>query len=56
MSTKATPTAAVDDEHEVMVSIDDAHGAQRVIIADVTTDEAWLSVPLSEAASLSDWQ
>lgn len=56
MSTKATPASAVDGEHEVMASIDDAHDGERVIIADVTTDDAWLAVPLCEAASLSDWR
>ncbi|MEM4782368.1 MAG: hypothetical protein QXG03_12525 [Halalkalicoccus sp.] len=56
MSTKATRTSAVDDGHEVMVSIDDAQDGERVVIADVTTDDAWLTMPLAEAASLSEWR
>ncbi|MCH7659327.1 MAG: hypothetical protein IH933_01665 [Euryarchaeota archaeon] len=56
MSTKATPASAVDGDSEVMASIDDAHDGERVIIADVTTDDAWLAMPLCEAASLSDWR
>lgn len=54
MSTKATPASAVDGEHEVMASIDEADDDARVIIADITTDDAWLAVPLDEAASLPD--
>lgn len=56
MSTKATPASAVDGEHEVMTSIDDAPDEQRVIIADVTMEGAWLSMPLCDAASLPDWR
>ncbi|WP_238532777.1 DUF7556 family protein [Halalkalicoccus jeotgali] len=54
MSTKATPASAVDGETEVLTSIDDADGEDRVIIADITADGAWLSMPLSDAASLPD--
>lgn len=56
MSTKATPASAVDGDSEVMASIDDAHDELRVIIADVTTDDAWLAMPICDAASLSDWR
>lgn len=56
MSTKATPASAVDGESEVMASIDDAPDGERVVIADVTTDDAWLAMPLHDAPSLSDWR
>ncbi len=56
MSTKATPASAVDGESEVMTSIDDADDGECVIIADVTTDEAWLSMPLRDAVSLPEWR
>ncbi len=56
MSTKATPASAVDGEIEVMASIDDAHDEERVVIADVTTDDAWIAMPLRNAASLPDWR
>lgn len=54
MSTKATPASAVDGESEVMTSIDGAADEQCVVIADITADEAWLSMPLRDAASLPD--
>lgn len=54
MSTKATPASAVDVESEVMTSIDDADGEERVVIADISVDEAWLSMPLRDAVSLPD--
>ncbi|MCL7416762.1 MAG: hypothetical protein M8354_02835 [Halalkalicoccus sp.] len=54
MSTKATPASAVDGEHEVMTSIDDADDEECVIIADITADEAWLAMPLRDAMSLPD--
>ncbi|MDL5362949.1 hypothetical protein [Halalkalicoccus sp. NIPERK01] len=54
MSTKATPASAVDVESEVMTSIDDADDEERVVIADISVDEAWLSMPLRDAVSLPD--
>ncbi|MFB6200551.1 MAG: hypothetical protein ABEI98_00915 [Halorhabdus sp.] len=38
---------------EVMASVDDG---DVLVIADVTRDGAYLSTPLSEAATLSAWQ
>lgn len=54
MTTKVTPVSAVDRENEVMTSIDDTDAEPRVIIADITRDDAWLSMPLRDAASLPD--
>ena len=54
MSTRATPASVVDGEREVMASIDDDGSEERVIIADTTVDGAWISMPLGDAASLSD--
>lgn len=56
MSTKTTPGSALDGETEVMTSIDDDGSQRRVIIADITRNGAWISVPLSEAASLRAWR
>jgi hypothetical protein len=51
MATDAT--AAVDaQESEVMASVDSSN----FVIADVTRDDAWMSVSLDEAASLPAWR
>lgn len=46
---------AVDgrSDGEVMAAVD---GDEAFVIADVTRDEAYLSVPLEDAASLPDWR
>lgn len=43
-------------EPEVMASIDGVGRARRLIIADVTGNDRWLSVPLAEGVSLSEWR
>lgn len=43
-------------EREVMASLDDDGRMERLIIADTTADDAWLSVPVSGSASLPEWQ
>lgn len=41
---------------EVMAAIDsDGHGP-RLVIADISADESWLSMPATAAASLADWR
>jgi hypothetical protein len=54
MSTKATPASAVDGESEVMTSIDDDGSQARVIVADTSTDDAWIAMSLADAWTLSD--
>lgn len=41
---------------EVMASIDADGDGARLVIADVTADETWLSVRETAAASLSEWR
>jgi len=41
---------------EVMASIDADGDGARLVIADVTADETWLSVQETAAASLSEWR
>lgn len=41
---------------EVMASLDDDGRTERLIIADTTVDEAWLSVPVSGSVALQNWQ
>lgn len=40
---------------EVMASIDDTGRHPRLIIADITTDDAWCSIPATAAAHLDEW-
>jgi len=47
-------TARPDGE-EVMSSVD-AGRPDRLVIADVTRDDAWVSMPVSGAPSLSAWR
>jgi hypothetical protein len=42
--------AAIEPDREVMAAVD----AGRLVIADVSRDDAWLSVPEGAAASLAD--
>lgn len=46
-----TTATESDPDCEVMGSVDD----QRFVIADLCSDEAWLSVPVGEAAALDAW-
>lgn len=49
-------TAVADASHgEVMASVDSTPTQQEFIIADVSCDDAWLSMPVAEAPSLRDW-
>jgi hypothetical protein len=53
-----TPNAtAVSDASraEVMASVDSTPSQSEFVIADISRDDAWLSMRLSEAPSLRDW-
>lgn len=45
--------AAVSDDAEVMASVDDA---DTFIIADITCDDAFVTAPLEDAATLPEWR
>ena len=47
--------SAGSGEAEVMASIDATAASERFIIADITRDEAWLSVRRAEAPLLANW-
>lgn len=55
-----TPDTATASNHiedgDVMVSVDGDGPAARVVIADISRDEAWVSFPLEAAAALGDWR
>lgn len=51
-----THTAAAEKDGEVMGAIDEAASGERFVVADVSRDDAWVATPLSNAATLEEWQ
>lgn len=50
-------TATADGSFpEVMASVDSGPDGCRLVIADLASDEAWLSVDVETAPSLPDWR
>lgn len=43
-------------ESEVMAAIDDNRRTSHLVIADISADDTWLSVPMTEAVSLDAWR
>ena len=41
---------------EVMASIDESAAGERFIIADISRDDAFLSVPLKDALAACEWR
>ena len=54
MVSEATQRAAA--EGTVMASIDRDLGDTRLIIADISRDNAWIAIPESELTSLRQWR
>ncbi|MFO7834573.1 MAG: hypothetical protein R6V31_11135 [Halohasta sp.] len=54
MPQEHTPVADGSDA-EVMASIDGASGSPSYIIADISRDDAWLSVRQRDAPVLAEW-
>lgn len=54
MPQEHTPVADGSDA-EVMASIDGSAGSSSYIIADISRDDAWLSVRQSDAPVLAEW-
>jgi hypothetical protein len=49
----AIPSVAADD---VMASIDDDGTEKEFVIADISRDDSWITIPLKEAATLPNWR
>ncbi|WP_327050713.1 DUF7556 family protein [Halomicrococcus gelatinilyticus] len=49
-------SAPVAEDAEVMSSVDDDGRVERLVIADITRDNEWLSMPVADAASLPEWR
>lgn len=46
---------SVADRTEVMASVDTTGSSRRLVIADVSRDEAWISMAVSETVQVPDW-
>lgn len=47
---------SVTDHTEVMASVDTKGSSRRLIIADISRDDAWISMPMSESVPIPAWQ
>ncbi|EMA53074.1 MULTISPECIES: DUF7556 family protein [Halococcus] len=56
MTPDTAAVATAGSAEDVMGSVDDDGTVERFVIADISRDDAWLSLPLAEAATLADWQ
>ncbi|WP_266079209.1 DUF7556 family protein [Haladaptatus caseinilyticus] len=52
----AAVSVSVADDTEVMASVDDDGQTERLVIADISREDAWISMRVTDAASLPDWQ
>lgn len=54
----ANPTTAVSTvaDQEIMASVDDDGNMEEFIIADISRDNSWISISLTEAAALPNWR
>lgn len=53
---RARPPAETAERREVMAAIDSDRGGPRLVIADITDEESWLSIPAAAAATLAEWR
>ena len=44
------------DDRDVVAAIDEIDGRPQLVIADLTRDEAWVSMHETAAASLEEWR
>ncbi|WP_195156042.1 DUF7556 family protein [Halococcus agarilyticus] len=56
MMPDATAAAAPVAADDVMASVDDDGSVERFVIADISRDDAWISMALDGAASLPAWR
>lgn len=46
---------SVADRSEVMASVDTNGSSRRLVLADVSRDDAWISMTVSETVRIPDW-
>ena len=56
MAAKPQVDGAQYDDGEVMAAIDEVDGAERLVFADVSRDDAWVSTAADCGAELADWR
>jgi hypothetical protein len=54
MGADTTAAPAVAEDGEIMASVDGDGPGERLVIADISRDGAWLSVALGDAATLPE--
>lgn len=47
---------SVADRAEVMASVDTEGSTRRLVIADLSRDDAWISMPVAESVRVPAWQ
>ncbi|GAA0223606.1 hypothetical protein ACFFQF_09025 [Haladaptatus pallidirubidus] len=52
----AAVSVSVADDTEVMASVDDDGETKRLVIADISCEDAWISMHVKDTTSLPDWQ
>jgi len=56
MATDATSAADAGPTPEVMASVEAAGAEPRLVIADISRDDAWVSAPTEAARGLEAWR
>lgn len=56
MSQKTDAVAAVAEDAEVMASVETSPTGDTYILADITRDDAYVTLPLEDAAALPEWR
>ncbi len=54
--TPDTATVSVANDSEVMASVDDDGSSKQFVIADVSRENAWICMRVTDTAPLPDWQ
>ncbi|WP_423743654.1 hypothetical protein V5735_11525 (plasmid) [Haladaptatus sp. SPP-AMP-3] len=52
----AAVSVSLANDSEVMASVDDDGEAERLVIADVSRDDAWICMRVSDTAALPNWR
>jgi|AntRauTorcE11898_2_1112593.scaffolds.fasta_scaffold27338_2 hypothetical protein len=56
MSQETETVAAVAEDTEVMASVEPGSTSDTYILADITRDDAFVTLPLEDAAALPEWR
>jgi hypothetical protein len=52
----ADASGSTDDAGTVVAAVDSADGIESYVIADITDDEAWMSIHTDDAPALRSWR